>query len=68
MCVCVCNRREEPKVLLDRTGRVPRMLINVCRLASSHLPNTKPTNPCPEGEEQYVTKVVMQPVGVAVSF
>ena len=59
----LCSNREEPKVLLDPSGQYPTMLINVCRLASSHLPNTAPTSAFPKGEAQYVTEVVMQPIG-----
>ena len=62
----VCSNREEPKVLLDTTGHDPVMLINVCRLASSQLPNTAPTKAYPHGEKQYVTKVVMQPIGEGI--
>jgi hypothetical protein len=57
----VCVKREEPKVLLDGDGQ-PTMLITVCRLPDK-LPNAAPCPSFAAGEPQYVTRVVMQPIG-----
>jgi hypothetical protein len=48
-------------VLLGEDGQ-PTMLITVCRLPDK-LPNTAACPSGPHGEAQYVTRVVMQPIG-----
>lgn len=48
-------------MLLGEDGQ-PTMLITVCRLLDK-LPNTAPCPSFPSGEAQYVTRVVMQPIG-----
>ena len=60
-----CVKREEPKVLLGEDGQ-PTMLVTVCRLPDK-LPNTAPCPSFPSGEPQYVTRVVMQPIGAKMS-
>ena len=59
-----CAKREEPKVLLGDEGQ-PQMLITVCRTMDV-LPNTRPTQPFPVGEPQYVSRVIMQRINTSL--
>lgn len=64
--VTKCGNREEPKVLMDASGK-PSMLINVCLIPTLKLPPTAPTKQYPHGEAQWVTRVLMQPINTADS-
>jgi hypothetical protein len=56
-----CTHREEPKVLLDADGRAPVLLITQC-IVPSQLPLTRRTAQYPDGEAQFLTRIIMQPI------
>merc|ERR1712048_1194297 len=64
--VTECRNREEPKVLMDASGK-PSMLINQCLISTLKLPPTPPTKQYPQGEDQWVTRILMQPINTVDS-